>query len=139
MVMVLALLMLAVELALQLRPPRRGTRVGRAAMAASGTAMGAHRRRRQRAGPRPAADTPATPLAGAGSRAGPPLVYLGIALLFACIVLRGLATARCAVGQHAEFINLTSFCGLVAGAIVSASATHRALWVFSPGSRGSSC
>ena len=63
-------------------------------------------------------------------KAGLSLVYVGIALLFACIVLRGLATARVPWGNMYEFINLTSFCGLVAAAIVLRKPQYRALWVF---------
>jgi cytochrome c-type biogenesis protein CcsB len=63
-------------------------------------------------------------------KAGLSLVYVGIALLFACIVLRGLATARVPWGNMYEFINLTSFCGLVAGAVVLRKPQFRALWVF---------
>ena len=51
-------------------------------------------------------------------RAGLAVVYLGIGLLLACIVLRGLATLRVPWGNMYEFINLTCFCGLVAGAFV---------------------
>ncbi|TGD88911.1 c-type cytochrome biogenesis protein CcsB [Mycolicibacterium sp. CH28] len=63
-------------------------------------------------------------------KAGLSLVYVGIALLFGCIVLRGLATARVPWGNMYEFINLTSFCGLVAGAVVLRKPQFRALWVF---------
>src|SRR3984957_9545940 len=63
-------------------------------------------------------------------RAGLILVYAGIGLLFACIVLRGLATQRVPWGNMYEFINLTCFCGLVAGAIVLRRPQHRPLWVF---------
>lgn len=63
-------------------------------------------------------------------KAGLSLVYVGIALLFACIVLRGLATARVPWGNMYEFINLTSFCGLVAAAVVLRKPQYRALWVF---------
>ena len=63
-------------------------------------------------------------------KAGLSLVYVGIALLFACIVLRGLATARVPWGNMYEFINLTSFCGLIAAAIVLRKPQYRALWAF---------
>src|ERR1700742_1508155 len=63
-------------------------------------------------------------------RAGLILVYAGIGLLFACIVLRGLATQRVPWGNMYEFINLTCFCGLVAGAIVLRRPQYRPLWVF---------
>jgi cytochrome c-type biogenesis protein CcsB len=63
-------------------------------------------------------------------RSGLAVVYLGIGLLFACIVLRGLATMRVPWGNMYEFINLTCFCGLVAGAIVLRRPQYRPLWVF---------
>ncbi len=63
-------------------------------------------------------------------RGGLAVVYLGIGLLLACIVLRGLATVRVPWGNMYEFINLTCFCGLVAGAIVLRRPQYRPLWVF---------
>ena len=63
-------------------------------------------------------------------RAGLVLVYAGIGLLFVCIVLRGMATSRVPWGNMYEFINLTCFSGLVAGAIVLRRPQFRALWVF---------
>jgi cytochrome c-type biogenesis protein CcsB len=63
-------------------------------------------------------------------RAGLAVVYLGIGLLSACIVLRGLATLRVPWGNMYEFINLTCLCGLVAGAIVLRRPQYRPLWVF---------
>ena len=63
-------------------------------------------------------------------RAGLALVYLGIGLLLVCIVLRGLATLRVPWGNMYEFINLTCFSGLVAGAIVLRRPQYRPLWVF---------
>ncbi|KAB7755718.1 MULTISPECIES: c-type cytochrome biogenesis protein CcsB [Mycobacteriaceae] len=63
-------------------------------------------------------------------RVGLALVYVGIAMLFACIVLRGLATTRVPWGNMYEFINLTSFCGLIAAAVVLRRPQFRALWVF---------
>jgi cytochrome c-type biogenesis protein CcsB len=63
-------------------------------------------------------------------RAGLAVVYLGIGLLLGCIVLRGLATMRVPWGNMYEFINLTCFSGLVAGAIVLRRPPYRALWVF---------
>ncbi len=63
-------------------------------------------------------------------RAGLAVVYLGIGLLLACIVLRGLATVRVPWGNMYEFINLTCFSGLVAGAIVLRRPQYRPLWVF---------
>ena len=63
-------------------------------------------------------------------RAGLAVVYLGIALLLACLVLRGLATMRVPWGNMYEFINLTCLCGLIAGAIVLRRPQFRPLWVF---------
>ncbi len=63
-------------------------------------------------------------------RAGLAVVYLGIGLLLACIVLRGLATMRVPWGNMYEFINLTCMSGLVAGAIVLRRPQYRPLWVF---------
>jgi cytochrome c-type biogenesis protein CcsB len=63
-------------------------------------------------------------------RAGLAVLYLGIGLLLACIVLRGLATLRVPWGNMYEFINLTCFCGLVAGALVLRRGQYRPLWVF---------
>src|SRR5271168_2514488 len=63
-------------------------------------------------------------------RAGLAVIYLGIGLLLACIVLRGLATMRVPWGNMYEFINLTCFSGLVAGAIVLRRPQYRPLWVF---------
>jgi cytochrome c-type biogenesis protein CcsB len=63
-------------------------------------------------------------------RGGLAVVYLGIGLLMACIVLRGLATLRVPWGNMYEFINLTCLCGLVAGAIVLRRPQYRPLWVF---------
>jgi cytochrome c-type biogenesis protein CcsB len=76
------------------------------------------------------ADGPARPFDERVGRAGLAVVYLGIGLLFACIVLRGLATVRVPWGNMYEFINLTCFCGLVAGAIVLRRPQYRPLWVF---------
>ncbi len=63
-------------------------------------------------------------------RAGLAVAYLGIGLLLACIVLRGLATLRVPWGNMYEFINLTCFSGLVAGAIALRRPQYRPLWVF---------
>lgn len=63
-------------------------------------------------------------------RAGLSVVYLGIGLLFACLVLRGLATVRVPWGNMYEFINLTCLCGLIAGAVVLRRPQYRPLWVF---------
>ncbi len=128
-VMVLALLMLAVELA-----SSRGRRVEQGELvgaATSGSAAGGVPTVFPgQDGPGVVVDTSAVPLAERIGKAGLALVYLGIALLFGCIVLRGLATARVPWGNMYEFINLTSFCGLVAGAVVLRKPQYRALWVF---------
>jgi cytochrome c-type biogenesis protein CcsB len=76
------------------------------------------------------ADAPRRPLDERVGKAGLALVYVGIGLLLACIVLRGLATARVPWGNMYEFINLTCLSGLVAGAIVLRRPQYRALWVF---------
>ena len=121
MVLVLALLLLAVELA-----SARGRRVEeRELVTAGGSAVAADADR-----PGVVVDVPALPLAERFGRAGLALVYVGTALLLGCIVLRGLATARAPWGNMYEFINLTSFCGLVAAAVVLRKPQYRALWVF---------
>ncbi|OBG55300.1 c-type cytochrome biogenesis protein CcsB [Mycolicibacterium fortuitum] len=63
-------------------------------------------------------------------KTGLALTYVGIGMLFICIVLRGLATSRVPWGNMYEFINLTSFCGLIAAAVVLRKPQYRALWVF---------
>jgi cytochrome c-type biogenesis protein CcsB len=63
-------------------------------------------------------------------RAGLAMVYLGIGLLLACLMLRGLATLRVPWGNMYEFINLTCLCGLIAGAVVLRRPQYRPLWVF---------
>ncbi len=75
-------------------------------------------------------DAEARPFDERVGRAGLAVVYLGIGLLLVCIVLRGLATVRVPWGNMYEFINLTCFCGLVAGAIVLRRPRYRPLWVF---------
>jgi cytochrome c-type biogenesis protein CcsB len=122
MVLVLALLMLAVELA-----SSRGRRVEERELVSAGgvptVAAGGE-------GPGLVVSASATPLAERIGKAGLALVYLGIGLLLACIVLRGMATLRVPWGNMYEFINLTSFCGLVAAAVVLRKPQYRALWVF---------
>ncbi|CDO09532.1 c-type cytochrome biogenesis protein CcsB [Mycolicibacterium cosmeticum] len=121
-VLVVALILLAVELAYA-----RGRKVEARELVGAGgpAAVGA-----DSATPGVVADTPSRPADERIGRAGLALVYVGIALLAACIVLRGLATARVPWGNMYEFINLTCFCGLVAGAIVLRKPQFRALWVF---------
>ena len=76
------------------------------------------------------ADGPPRPFDERVGRAGLAVVHLGIGMLLACIVLRGLATMRVPWGNMYEFINLTCFSGLVAGAIVLRRPQYRPLWVF---------
>lgn len=118
-VLVLALLLLAVELA-----STRTRRVEQRELVAAGSVAADADR------PGVIVAAPATPLADRVGRAGLALVYVGIVLLLACIVLRGLATARAPWGNMYEFINLTSFCGLVAAAVVLRKPQYRSLWVF---------
>ena len=120
-VLVLALLLLAVELA-----SSRGRRVEERELVAAGAGGVAS----DSQGPGVVASAPVAPLGERVGKAGLGLVYLGIGLLFACIVLRGLATSRSPWGNMYEFINLTSFCGLVAAAVVLRKPQYRALWVF---------
>ncbi|MDT5147634.1 MAG: hypothetical protein QOC58_2279 [Mycobacterium sp.] len=75
-------------------------------------------------------EAPQRPVDERVGRAGLSVVYLGIGLLVACVVLRGLATLRVPWGNMYEFINLTCLCGLVAGAIVLRRPRYRPLWVF---------
>ena len=118
-VLVMALMLLAVELA-----SSRGIRAEtRELVTAGGVSADADR-------PGVVVETPAPPLADRFGKAGLALVYLGTALLLGCIVLRGLATARAPWGNMYEFINLTSFCGLAAAAVVLRKPQFRALWVF---------
>ncbi len=118
-VLVMALMLLAVELA-----SSRGLRAEkRELVTAGGVSTDADR-------PGVVVETSAPPLADRFGKAGLALVYLGIALLLGCIVLRGLATARAPWGNMYEFINLTSFCGLAAAAVVLRKPQFRALWVF---------
>ena len=118
-VLVLALMLLSVELA-----SSRGRRVEqRDLVTVGGVSSDADR-------PGVVMDAGARPLAERIGGSGLALVYVGIALLFGCIVLRGLATSRVPWGNMYEFINLTSFCGLIAGAVVLRKPQYRALWVF---------
>ncbi|OBK25069.1 c-type cytochrome biogenesis protein CcsB [Mycobacterium asiaticum] len=118
--LVVALLLLACELAYvrtrKLEPAAVGSRGG-AVTTDSAT-------------PGVVADTPSRPFDERVGRAGLAVLYLGIALLLACIVLRGLATMRVPWGNMYEFINLTCLSGLVAGAVVLRRPQYRPLWVF---------
>jgi cytochrome c-type biogenesis protein CcsB len=125
-VLVVALLLLAVELAYS-----RGRKVDARELVSSElvtAGIGAVAPDSDRPGV--VIDTGARPMDERAGRAGLALVYLGIALLFGCIVLRGLSAARVPWGNMYEFINLTCFCGLVAGAVTLRKPQYRALWVF---------
>ena len=119
-VLVCALLLLAIELAYA-----RGRKVEDRELVAVGGAVAGDSDR-----PGVVVDAPRRSFDERVGRSGLALVYLGIALLFACIVLRGLATSRVPWGNMYEFINLTSFCGLIAAAVVLRRQQYRALWVF---------
>ena len=119
-VLVAALLLLAVELAYS-----RGRKVDERELVAAGSSVTADSNR-----PGVVVYEPTRPLDERIGRAGLSLVYVGIALLFGCILLRGLATTRAPWGNMYEFINLTSFCGLMAAAVVLRKPQYRALWVF---------
>src|SRR6201984_1525731 len=114
-VLVVALLLLAVELAYT-----RSRRADRELVSAGSVAADS-------ATPGGVRDAPRRPFDERVGRAGLILVYAGIALLLLCIVLRGLATVRVPWGNMYEFINLTCFCGLVAGAIGLRRTQYRAL------------
>ena len=127
-ILVFALLLLAVELA-----SSRSRRVAdRELVAAGHVPTDADRPRVPVDADRPGVvvETPAPTLAERFGKAGLSLVYLGTALLFGCIVLRGLSTSRAPWGNMYEFINLTSLCGLLAAAVVLRRPAYRSLWVF---------
>ena len=136
-VLVLALLLLAVELA-----SSRSRRVEQRELVAAGrVGADADRPRVGADAERPhvpadadrpgrVVEAPAPTLADRFGKAGLSLVYLGTALLFGCIVLRGLSTSRAPWGNMYEFINLTSLCGLLAAAVVLRRPAYRSLWVF---------
>ncbi|MCT7658508.1 c-type cytochrome biogenesis protein CcsB [Mycobacterium deserti] len=120
-VLVAALLLLAVELAYS-----RGRKVEhRELVGAAATAVGA-----ESTAPGVVAEAPRRSADERIGGAGLALTYVGIGLLLVCIVLRGLSTSRVPWGNMYEFINLTCFCGLVAGAVVLRRPQYRALWVF---------
>ena len=136
-VLVAALLLLAVELAYN--RSRRDERLREEQMVGAKVQLGAGAPATfgksatvgaDSATPGVVADAPRRPLDERAGRAGLALIYVGIGLLLACIVLRGLATARVPWGNMYEFINLTCFCGLVAAAVVLRRPQYRALWVF---------
>src|ERR1700760_2036506 len=117
-VLVVALLLLAVELAYARSRPAERELVSAGSVAADSATPGV------------VLDVTRRPFDERVGRAGLILVYAGIGLLLLCIVLRGLATVRVPWGNMYEFINLTCFCGLVAGAIVLRRPQYRPLWVF---------
>jgi cytochrome c-type biogenesis protein CcsB len=117
-VLVLALLLLAVELAYT-----GSRRVEQRETVSAGIAAGDD-------GPGRVTEAPRRPVDERIGGAGLALVYLGIAMLFGCIVLRGLATTRVPWGNMYEFINLTCFCGLIAAAVMLRRPQYRALWAF---------
>ncbi len=117
-VLVVALLLLAVELAYS-----RARRVEQRETVSAGVAAGDGR-------PGVVLDAPKRSFDERVGGAGLALVYLGIVMLLACIVLRGMATMRVPWGNMYEFINLTCLSGLVAAAIVLRKPQYRALWVF---------
>jgi cytochrome c-type biogenesis protein CcsB len=118
-VLVAALLLLAVELAYT-----RGRKVTERDLVPAGTVTA------DSATPGIVVDAPARPFDERVGRAGLALVYVGIALLIACVVLRGWATMRAPWGNMYEFINLTCLSGLVAAAVVLRRPQYRPLWVF---------
>ncbi|MFA5710839.1 c-type cytochrome biogenesis protein CcsB [Mycolicibacterium sp.] len=118
-VLMVALLALAVELAYS-----RSRKVAERELVHAGSVSA------DSATPGVVVDTPRRTADDRVGRTGLALVYLGIALLLACIVLRGMSTGRVPWGNMYEFINLTCFCGLVAAAVVLRRPQYRTLWVF---------
>src|SRR5689334_21500509 len=123
-VLVIALLLLAVELAYS------GTRRADARELVGATSSGSGTVSTDVGTPGVVVDAPRRPADERIGRAGLALVYVGTAMLLACIVLRGLATSRVPWGNMYEFINLTCFCGLVAAAVTLRRPKFRALWAF---------
>jgi cytochrome c-type biogenesis protein CcsB len=122
-VLLIALLLLAVELAYTRSRKVTERELVMAGAAKDGVAVDSDR-------PGVVAKAPRRPADERIGRAGIALVYVGIVALLGCIVLRGLSTSRVPWGNMYEFINLTSFCGLVAAAVVLRKPQYRALWVF---------
>jgi cytochrome c-type biogenesis protein CcsB len=128
-VLVIALLLLAVELAYSgSRKADARELVGAATATTSGSAAGTVAADSGKPGV--VVDAPKRLVDERIGRAGLALVYVGTAMLLACIVLRGLATSRVPWGNMYEFINLTCFCGLVAAAVTLRRPKYRALWAF---------
>ncbi|PQE01648.1 c-type cytochrome biogenesis protein CcsB [Mycobacterium sp. EPG1] len=118
LVLVAALLLLAVELAYSRSRRAEHRELVTAGVSGDSSAPGV------------VVDTPRRSVDERLGAAGMSLTYVGIALLLACIVLRGLSTSRVPWGNMYEFINLTCFCGLVAAAWVLRKPQYRSLWVF---------
>ncbi|TFV61365.1 c-type cytochrome biogenesis protein CcsB [Mycobacterium sp. PS03-16] len=118
LVLLAALLLFAVELAYN-----RSRRVERRELVGASVGVDS-------ATPGVVVDAPKRPFDERIGSAGLSLTYVGIGLLFACIVLRGLSTSRVPWGNMYEFINLTCLCGLVAAAVVLRRPQYRSLWVF---------
>ncbi len=118
-VLMVALLLLAVELAYS-----RSRKVAEQELVHAGAVAA------DSATPGVVVDAPRRSVDDRVGRTGLALVYLGIALLLACIVLRGISTGRVPWGNMYEFINLTCWCGLVAAAVVLRRPQYRTLWVF---------
>lgn len=127
-VLVGALLLLAVELAYS-RGRKVDERSREEEMAGASVRVGATVGA-ESATPGVVLEEPRRPFDERIGQSGLALVYVGIGLLLVCIVLRGLATSRVPWGNMYEFINLTCFSGLVAGAVVLRKAQYRTLWVF---------
>ncbi|MBN3457986.1 c-type cytochrome biogenesis protein CcsB [Mycolicibacterium sp.] len=127
-VLVGALLLLAVELAYS-RGRKVDERSREEEMAGASVRVGATVGA-ESATPGVVLEEPKRPFDERIGQSGLALVYVGIGLLLVCIVLRGLATSRVPWGNMYEFINLTCFSGLVAGAVVLRKAQYRTLWVF---------
>lgn len=119
-VLLVALLLLAVELAYS-----RSRKVAEKELVAAGAPVSADSAR-----PGIVSEAPARSMEERTGRAGLALVYLGIVLLAACIVLRGMSTSRVPWGNMYEFINLTCLCGLLAAAVVLRRPAYRSMWVF---------
>ena len=120
LVLVLALLLLATELAYS-----RSRRVAERELVAVGASVSA-----DSSLPGVVKDAPVRGLEERAGRAGLALIYLGIGLLIACVVLRGLSTSRVPWGNMYEFINGVCLAGLIAAAIVLRRPAYRSLWVF---------
>src|ERR1700730_12889907 len=103
-VLVVALLLLAVELAYARSRRAERELVSAGSVVADSATTGV------------VLDAPRRPFDERGGRAGLILVYAGIGLLLLCIVLRGLATVRVPWGNMYAFINLTCRGGAVPAA-----------------------